>query len=211
MYQWLLCHYYNTCDILKIRIMTIDGIVLAGGHSHRFGSDKALAKIGNRTMLRIALDNLSVACDHVAVSSGEKPYGAFMDDMIPDVRHEAGPLGGIESAMLKSKAERLLFVTCDMPLISADTLLQMTEIPDRGQAVVWTTEEGEDMSFPMLISRKLLPRLSLFLDNADKENGNRSIKSFLSFVPVDHIMLTEQQKKEFVNVNTHAEFLKING
>ncbi|MBH0114204.1 molybdenum cofactor guanylyltransferase [Novosphingobium sp. YJ-S2-02] len=72
------------------------GAVLAGGQSQRFGSDKALAEIGGRTLLSRAVDSLAGWCDHVLVigrESGPAPT-------VPDWPHAGmGPLAGLAAAL----------------------------------------------------------------------------------------------------------------
>ncbi|MXO60011.1 NTP transferase domain-containing protein [Altererythrobacter salegens] len=72
------------------------GVVLAGGKSTRFGSDKALAELGGRTLLARAVDSLSGFCELVVIAG--RDHGPAR--CIPDWPHEGeGPLGGIASAM----------------------------------------------------------------------------------------------------------------
>ncbi|MEI6641062.1 MAG: molybdenum cofactor guanylyltransferase [Novosphingobium sp.] len=67
------------------------GAVLAGGHSTRFGSDKALAELGGRSLLARAIAALEAQCDGViVVGRGD----------VPDrPRPGMGPLGGINAAL----------------------------------------------------------------------------------------------------------------
>jgi molybdopterin-guanine dinucleotide biosynthesis protein A len=67
------------------------GAVLAGGQSSRFGSDKALAALGGRTLLERAVAALEAQCDSViVVGRGD----------VPDrPRPGMGPLGGINAAL----------------------------------------------------------------------------------------------------------------
>lgn len=72
------------------------GVVLAGGRSSRFGSDKALAQVNDRTLLSIAVDRLSGWCDHVVIAG--RDYGPA--PCIPDwPGPDMGPLGGIAAAL----------------------------------------------------------------------------------------------------------------
>jgi molybdopterin-guanine dinucleotide biosynthesis protein A len=68
------------------------GAVLAGGRSSRFGSDKALAMLGGRTLLDHALAALRPHCDAVIVVG----RGEVADWPRPDM----GPLGGIAGALI---------------------------------------------------------------------------------------------------------------
>ena len=72
------------------------GVVLAGGQSTRFGSDKALAELGGRTLLSRAYDALTGFCELVVVAGRDKGPG----HVIPDwPRAGMGPLAGIAAGM----------------------------------------------------------------------------------------------------------------
>lgn len=67
------------------------GAVLAGGQSSRFGSDKALAALGGRTLLVRAVAALEAQCDGVIVVG--------RGDVSDRPRPGMGPLGGINAAL----------------------------------------------------------------------------------------------------------------
>ena len=72
------------------------GVVLAGGQSTRFGSDKALAELGGQTLLARAYDALTGFCEFVVVAGRDKGPG----HVIPDWPHAGmGPLAGIAAAL----------------------------------------------------------------------------------------------------------------
>ncbi|AHE52098.1 molybdenum cofactor guanylyltransferase [Sphingomonas sanxanigenens] len=78
------------------------GVVLAGGRSSRFGSDKALARFEGRTLLDHALAALRPHVDAVAVvgrAAGDVP--GIADWPAPDL----GPLGGLCGALRHAAAE----------------------------------------------------------------------------------------------------------
>jgi molybdopterin-guanine dinucleotide biosynthesis protein A len=79
------------------------GVVLAGGQSTRFGSDKALAELGGRTLLARAFDTLSGFCELVVVAGRERGPG---HRCIPDWPHaNMGPLAGIAAALRIARDE----------------------------------------------------------------------------------------------------------
>lgn len=72
------------------------GAVLAGGKSARFGSDKALADLGGRTLLARAVDTLAGWCEHVVVTGRETAPAPTL----PDWPHaDMGPLAGLAAAL----------------------------------------------------------------------------------------------------------------
>jgi molybdopterin-guanine dinucleotide biosynthesis protein A len=78
------------------------GVVLAGGKSSRFGSDKALAEFGGRTLLSRAVDALAGQCELVIIAGRE----AGPAQCIPDwPRPDMGPLGGIAAGLRYAQDE----------------------------------------------------------------------------------------------------------
>lgn len=100
------------------------GVVLAGGQSTRFGSDKALAELGGRTLLAWAYDAMTGFCEFVVVAGRDKGPG----HVIPDwPRAGMGPLGGIAAALRLAQDENYEAVlTCGVDSVDLpDNLLEM--------------------------------------------------------------------------------------
>lgn len=77
------------------------GVVLAGGRSRRFGSDKALALLGGRSLIETAVATLAAWCDEVVVAGREHgPAPTIADWPKPG----CGPLGGIAAGLRHAAA-----------------------------------------------------------------------------------------------------------
>ncbi len=114
--------------------MIADGLVLAGGRSSRFGSDKRHAVLGGKTLLEIAVDKLRAICSGtVMIAAGSRvdeiaaPKGVVV---IPDAVQGAGPLGGILSGLLRTRTG-ILVLACDLPWVRQSTLRALAR---KGQA-----------------------------------------------------------------------------
>ncbi len=77
------------------------GCVLAGGQSTRFGSDKALAPMGESTLLAGAVAQLAVWCETVVVAGRATAPTLTLPDW---PRAGMGPLGGIAAALRHAEA-----------------------------------------------------------------------------------------------------------
>jgi molybdopterin-guanine dinucleotide biosynthesis protein A len=99
------------------------GGVLVGGRSRRFGSDKALARVGDRSMADRAVRALRAACDPVVLLGGDGTLASRM--ALPwreDDPSGSGPLGGVASGLRwagELGRSGLLVLACDLPLVSS--------------------------------------------------------------------------------------------
>lgn len=78
------------------------GAVLAGGKATRFGSDKALAELGGRTLLARSVDMLSGWCEHVIVTGRSIAPAPTLPDW---PRPGMGPLAGLAAALHHARDE----------------------------------------------------------------------------------------------------------
>ncbi len=101
------------------------GAVLAGGRSSRFGSDKALAKLGERTLLDHAQAALAPHCDALAIVGRA---GTIADWP----RAGMGPLGGIAGALAQAMAggfDQLLTISVDCVRLPFDLRVLLEPAP----------------------------------------------------------------------------------
>jgi molybdopterin-guanine dinucleotide biosynthesis protein A len=105
------------------------GAVLAGGLSTRFGSDKALAELGGRTLLARAIESLEGLCGAVIVVGRETAPAPTLPDW---PRAGMGPLGGIAAALHHARDagyEAVLTCSVDSAGLSDDLLGQLGAAP----------------------------------------------------------------------------------
>ena len=109
-------------DGRKYRLL---GAVLAGGHSRRFGSDKALALLNGKPLLEHAAEAIGGYADSVVLCGRHYPdFLSLPDRPEPDM----GPLGGLNAALHRAQAEgydAVLSVACDMPILPDSVARQL--------------------------------------------------------------------------------------
>ena len=96
-------------------------VILAGGHSSRFGCDKALARLGNLTFLeRVAGAAVESGLRVLVVGRSEPSrWGLDVITFMPDTYPDCGPLGGLLTGLGAANSDVLL-CACDMPLLTGD-------------------------------------------------------------------------------------------
>jgi molybdopterin-guanine dinucleotide biosynthesis protein A len=100
----------------------LTGILLVGGASRRFGSPKALARIGGETLAERGWRILEAACDErIAVGKEadllERPL-PVLDDGTPTRHPAAGLLAGLRAA----RHDVCVFLPVDCPLVTPAVL-----------------------------------------------------------------------------------------
>ncbi len=112
----------------------IDGVLLAGGRSRRFGADKRLAAYRDSVLFEHALRRLRGAVSgNVFVASGsrrERLPGAARHSIVADAIPGRGPLGGIVAGLRKAR-RGVLVLACDVPVVAVDTLRALVRMGDR--------------------------------------------------------------------------------
>ena len=105
------------------------GVVLAGGRSARFGSDKALAEIGGRSLLDRALASLERQCDAVVIAGRGHDRVMAIDDR---PRAGLGPLGGLCAALHHGAVrgfDAVLSIPVDGFDLPADLIAELAPAP----------------------------------------------------------------------------------
>lgn len=135
--------------------MIFHGFVQAGGGSTRFGTDKALVRLGGKTMLQRTGELLASVCHDVTVVA---PAGKYADSPWPvlvDRWPGQGPLGGILTALNSIRAADppdeffalvhgpcpfALILSCDMPFLTKEFLAFLKNRAISSEAMVVVPE-----------------------------------------------------------------------
>ncbi len=103
----------------------IYGLVLAGGHSRRFGNDKAALEIDHESLLSRTVSVLQAVIDTVFVSIRADQIDDQLRSqfqLILDEDESLRPASGIIAAHKSRPDAAWLVVACDMPLLSPDAV-----------------------------------------------------------------------------------------
>jgi molybdopterin-guanine dinucleotide biosynthesis protein A len=102
-------HRNRRLNVSTAQRLNVEICILAGGLSKRMGRDKSRLRLGPTTML-----------GHIrkAARATGLPVRIIHRDCIP----KCGPLGGIYTALQSTNADAVLFLACDMPLVSTELI-----------------------------------------------------------------------------------------
>lgn len=177
------------------------GIILAGGGNTRIGTNKALLKIGEKSIIENTVSVLSPLFDSlIIVTNSPENYEFLGIPMIPDVEPGKGPLIGIYSGLLASQDKWNFAVGCDMPFMSRELIRYMQEKCDDSDVVV-PRLDGYYESLHAFYNKSCLEFIKGQIDQ-----GNLRINSLFSALALCEI--TRQEIKRFGD--THTLFFNIN-
>jgi molybdopterin-guanine dinucleotide biosynthesis protein A len=152
--------------------------ILAGGKSRRFGSNKALTRWFNGYVIDAVTQAAMSACQEVIIITDEpEPYSYSGFPVFPDIMPGLGPLAGLQSALRYAKAERVLLLGCDMPLLNSELLDLMWEIPTWAPVVIPVTPKGLE-PLHAIYHKSLLPIVDHRINS-----GNLGLKSLVKDIP----------------------------
>ena len=148
------------------------------------GRDKARLRLRGRTLL---------AWVRAAASATSWRVRVIRRDLVP----RCGPLGGVWSAFQRSRAERLVFLSCDMPFVTAVLIRAVAE--RKGRGVFAHTEEGA--GFPFALNRACLPLVEQAL-----AERRFSLQALARSVGGRELRLPRRRAEELRNLNTGEDF-----
>lgn len=177
---------------------SIEICILAGGLSKRMGRDKSRLPLGSTTMLGLIRKT--------ARATG-LPVRIIRRDLVP----KCGPLGGIYTALKTTKAAAVIFLACDMPMITAQLIeFVLQQASD--------TRPGKNASFRRAIFVRsrgcagfpfVLPRGALEFAHQQIQNGDFSLRDLSKALRASILSLARPWSRQLCNLNTPQDWMTL--
>ena len=103
------------------------GLILAGGASKRFGTNKALADLGGRPIVAHVAARAALQVDRLVLNAADDAAATGLT-VVPDLTPGEGPLGGWLSGLTWAKEHGFPLVAtfaCDTPQFPADIVARL--------------------------------------------------------------------------------------
>lgn len=195
------------------------GAILAGGENRRYGSPKALARVGGRRIIdRVVAALRRVTPDLVLLANDPNLFADLQLPSRPDVHPGLGALGGIHTGLLWAREEGrpgILAVACDMPFPCEPLLRRLRDAafpaagPTRGASpdLLLPESRGRRGVEPLFAAYSVgcIPAIE-----AQIQGGDRRMVGFHDAVVTRRIPLADvdilcDPERAFLNVNTPDE------
>jgi len=189
----------------KIPIVTITGLVLAGGQGRRMGGvDKGLQMLRGKALAQWALERLAPQVDEVLINCNQnlESYARFGHRLVSDeIGGFAGPLAGLHAGLKAASHPLVVTVPCDSPFLPLDLVERLeTHLGQKDLAVAKTGEQPHPVF--SLVRREVLENLAQFLGN-----GGRKIDAWYASLRTVEVSF-DDEADAFRNINTLEELGK---
>ena len=97
----------------------VTGIILAGGKSSRMGTNKALLKLGEKSVIEKLADKMKeLFSEVIIIANTPEEYNFLSIPIFKDIYEYKGPLAGIHSGLIHSSTKQNFIISCDIPLMT---------------------------------------------------------------------------------------------
>ncbi|MBU0672619.1 MAG: molybdenum cofactor guanylyltransferase, partial [Candidatus Margulisbacteria bacterium] len=186
----------------------LNAIVLAGGRSSRFGTDKAFVKVGGSTIIESLLFPLSLIFEKIiVVTNHAEKFQKFPVELVEDRIKGLGPLAGLHSGLLASDQQRNFVVACDMPLLNPRLIQYICSVP-YGQIVVPRIKDKVE-PLHAVYSKACIPIIEEQIASGDYKIQNSFGKADVCYVEEEAIRKFDPSLTSFLNINLQKDLKKI--
>ena len=186
----------------------IDLVILAGGKSRRFGADKAVAKLGDKSLIDYTINKLEPKfAEILVITNNPKQVSKNNIFFIKDTMSgQLGPLVGILSAMEWVKNndknyEWIISFPCDTPFFEEkiiDKVINSQKSSDK--KLLFLKSGNKRHNIFGLWSIELMEQL-----RNDINQGARKVEDWANKIGTEIVEINSESDKSFLNINTKLD------
>lgn len=189
----------------------ITGIILVGGKSTRYGSNKAMALLDGQRLIERVVTVMGSIFEHlILVTNTPEEYAYLELPMVQDLIKGLGPLGGVYTGLENMSDEAGFFAACDMPFLNGALIRHMLAVRGHFDAVVpkisWMLEP-----LHAVYAKSCIPAIRELIDAGQYQIMKFFEKVRVRFVEEDEIRRFDPALKSIFNVNRPEDLSDIAG
>ena len=188
------------------------GVVLAGGKSRRFGSDKSSVKLGDKSLIEHAILKIENNFKEILIITNNENIifnnnNVFLINDI--IKGYLGPLVGVLTAMdwvKKNKKNYNWIATfpCDTPFFDQSVIETIIKYPQKSTKKLFFLKSGNKRHNIFGLWSMELKDILL----KDINNGYRKVEEWANKVGSEIIEINSENDNNFLNINTKEDLEK---
>lgn len=172
-------------------------IVLSGGTSSRFGTDKSQAILGHQQLIHHILASIPKEFQIIIVGAdplfSEIAYRCVQENPVG-----GGPVAGIDAALELCESEIVGVLATDMPFAGAHMIHLISAMTSIDEAIMYVDSKGYQQPLAALYRRDAL-------ENALSKIGNphgASMRTLIAHLNIHEIHMSPEIEKAMIDVDT---------
>jgi len=187
----------------------IIGVILAGGKSKRFGKDKCITKLGNKTLIEHTISKIEKKFPEILIISNNQEILKENKNIfiVKDcIEGQLGPLIGVLSAMKwikknNKKYDWLATFPCDTPFFDIRIIDELQKSSKKNNKKLYFLKSDEKRhNIFGLWSIKLKDVLE-----EDIKNNYRKVEAWADKIGLETINVNNNKFDSFLNINTKED------
>lgn len=197
--------------------MDCTAIILSGGFSKRFGFDKGILRIGNKSLIAHVAKTVSeIVSEIIVVTNTKKKIETYSKEIhklkinfFLDIYNGVGPLAGALTGLKEAKGKYSLIVPFDTPFLSKNILSLLFKMCKNKSAVVprWSNGYIEPLHAVYNTKETFNAAKKAIADNETKVRSMIQRLENVYYIPIEILRKYDPQLLTFLNINRPSDLL----
>ncbi len=188
----------------------MNAYILAGGKARRVSICKSFIKIGNKNLIDIVIEKLSLIFrDNIYIVIKEEQRESFRNykNLVIEHAKESSSLRGIYTALSHTKEEWNFIIGTDMPGVNTELIREMSKYKE-GYDIVVPFVNGYTEPLFAFYNRRVLPYVALKVKEGKLKIQKLFEKTKVLYIKEDIIKRFDPELISFININTWDDYKK---
>jgi molybdopterin-guanine dinucleotide biosynthesis protein A len=172
-------------------------IILTGGTSTRFGSDKSQAKIGGVSLIERILTSIPSEFETVIVGPDPNILNAHYRT-VQESPISGGPVAGFKAGLGICMSENVVLIATDMPFAVSRTLHLLESMKPHDDAVMYVDKEGFKQPLAAVYRVEAVERALSLMGDAH----GQSMQAMLSHLKIREIAMSKEVEEALSDIDT---------
>ena len=178
-------------------------IILSGGTSVRFGSDKSLALIEGKSLISRILSAIPIEFEIIIV--GPDPHIEKVNySCVQEVPIHGGPVAGIKAGLTVCSNEIVALIATDMPFATARIVNLFNSMTSHDECVIYVDDAGMMQPLAAVYRVDALERALLDMGTST----GKSMRELISYLKVQEVSMTYEVAQALMDIDTPADLAR---
>jgi molybdopterin-guanine dinucleotide biosynthesis protein A len=177
-------------------------VLLTGGTSRRFGSDKSQAQINGRSIFDFIVGSIPDSIPLIIVGPDPKTSTDRDFTVVSENPPSGGPVAGLMAGLAQAKFDLLILLATDMPFALSYVLSLMDLLEKEDDAILFQDSKGFLQPLAGIYRRSALVKRFTELGDPTGE----SMRRFISTLKIQAVTMTQEVETAFIDIDTPADY-----